>query len=41
MQAFSCSNIQNMITGVTEGFEKKHKHIYVVEETPHKYRIEE
>jgi len=25
----------------TEGFEKKQKHIYVVEETPHKYRIED
>ena len=25
----------------TEGFQKKHKHIYVVEETPQKYRIEE
>ena len=25
----------------TEGFEKKHKHIYVVEETPYEYRIEE
>ena len=25
----------------TEGFEKKHRHIYVVEETPHEYRIKE
>jgi lipopolysaccharide/colanic/teichoic acid biosynthesis glycosyltransferase len=25
----------------TEGFQKKHKHIYVVEETPQKYRIED
>ena len=25
----------------TEGFQKKHKHIYVVEETPQQYRIEE
>lgn len=25
----------------TEGFDKKHKHIYVVEETPWEYRIEE